>query len=68
MQKIRESGAPAVLLIPDWPRQPWHEAALQLAQTVKLLEAPPEQIWVGHRYLNPRWRLMMLECNMALEE
>ena len=64
VHKLRETRAPAILLIPDWPRQPWHSAALDLAQTAKRLEGPPQAMWTGHRKLNKEWRLSMLEVNL----
>lgn len=36
VHKQRVTKSPAILLIPDWPRQAWHAAALQNAQRVEV--------------------------------
>ena len=64
VQKLVKSKAPAILLIPDWPRQPWHQAALRLAGRVERLALPPEEVWAAQRSLNPAWRLLQLEVNL----
>jgi hypothetical protein len=33
-RKLRLTGAPAVLLVPDWPRQSWYRPALDIRTTV----------------------------------
>lgn len=63
--KLQQTRAPALLLIPDWPRQPWHSAATRMASRVDRLEAPPEDIWEAHRKMNPSWRLLLLELNLV---
>lgn len=65
VHRLRQTGAPAILLISEWPRQAWHAAALQLATRTEVLETLPEAIWAAHRRLNPRWRLRLLEINLA---
>ncbi len=62
--KLRLSGSPAMLMIPDWPRQPWHRPALNLAQRVHRIEAPPATIWTAARKMNEAWRILILEVNM----
>jgi hypothetical protein len=64
VRKLQETRAPAVLLIPDWPKQPWHRPALAISRRWETLPLPPEKIWEGARTLNPRWRLLILEANM----
>ena len=39
VSKLRTTQAPEILLIPDWPRQSWHQAALQLASRGERLES-----------------------------
>lgn len=65
VRKLALTKAPALLLIPDWPRQPWHQAAIHLATRVERLEQPPTEVWAAQRKLNPQWRLLQLEINLA---
>lgn len=65
VRKLRATGAPALLLMPDWPRQSWYAPALRLARRVQPLDLPPSQVWAAHRTLNPRWRLLLLDINLA---
>jgi hypothetical protein len=64
VRKIRRTRAPTILLMPEWPVQPWHIAAMHLANRSLLLEQNPSEVWVGHRVLNPKWKLRLLEMNM----
>lgn len=64
VSKLRTTQAPAMFLIPDWPRQPWHQAALQLSSRIEGLEQPPQEVWVAQQTLNPSWRLLMLEMTL----
>lgn len=59
--KLRQTRAPAILLIPDWPRQPWHQAAVQMANKATKLPAVGEQAFSGRRSINPKWRWLQLE-------
>lgn len=61
--KLRQTRAPAVLLIPDWPRQQWHQAAMQLATSVTRLPYPADMAFEGFRTINPKWQMLMLEVN-----
>ena len=64
VNKLSWTRAPAILLIPDWPRQAWHAAAVRLASTTRRLPAPPEEAWTAQRVLNLKWRLLELQVNM----
>lgn len=64
VSKLRHTQAPAMLLIPDWPRQPWHQAVMHMANRVEKLDQAPTEIWAAQRTLNPSWRLLMAEVNM----
>jgi hypothetical protein len=66
LQKVRLSGCPAILLIPDWPHQAWHATALRMATHVFRCPEPPDQVWDA-RTLNPRWRLLLVELNMPTD-
>lgn len=68
VQKVIRTGTPAVLLMPDWPRQAWHQFATQVATRVTELPQPPEEIWEGARRINPQWRTLMLEMNLPVDE
>ena len=52
VRKLRHSGCPAVLLMPDWPAQAWHPAALQLSTHSFCLPHLPHMAWDGARTLN----------------
>lgn len=63
-RKLRQTRVPAMLLMPDWSRQPWHRAALDLASTVRRMPIPPTEVWTATRRLNPAWKLLLLKVNM----
>jgi hypothetical protein len=44
VRNLRLTGAPAVLLVPDWPRQSWYKPALDISTTVCPLPLPPEEV------------------------
>lgn len=64
VNKLARTKASAVLLIPDWRRQAWHQAALQLCQRWRPLPEAPAEVWEAQRRLNPAWRLLELEINL----
>jgi Reverse transcriptase (RNA-dependent DNA polymerase) len=64
VRKLRISKAPALLLMPDWPRQAWYQPAIDMSTKVHRLPLPPEEIWTGTRRLNPSWRLLLLDVNL----
>lgn len=65
LHKLEETRAPAVLVIPDWPRQAWHGRALGMASRVQRLPQPAKAVWVGRRRVNAAWKALMLEVNAA---
>jgi hypothetical protein len=67
VRKLRISKAPALLLMPDWPRQSWYQPAMYMSIKVLRLPLPPEEVWTGTRRLNPSWRLLLLEVNPPFE-
>lgn len=64
VHKLRTTQAPAVLLMPDWPHQPWHAAAMQLASRVEVLACSAQEVWSGHRNINEKWKVLMLDVNL----
>jgi hypothetical protein len=64
IRKLRISKAPALLLMPDWPRQAWYQPVIDMGTKVHRLPLPPEEVWTGTRRLNPPWRLLLLEVNL----
>jgi Reverse transcriptase (RNA-dependent DNA polymerase) len=64
VRKLRATKAPAILLMPDWPLQPWHRPAVDMATTVTRLATHPQDVWDSKRTLNKNWRLLMLEVNL----
>jgi hypothetical protein len=44
VRKLRLTGAPAVLLAPDWPRQSLYRPALDISTTVCPLPLLPEEV------------------------
>lgn len=65
LHKLRTSGAPALLMIPDWPRQPWYHEALHLGMLRDRVDASPSDVWSAARKLNPAWRLLLVEVNLS---
>jgi hypothetical protein len=65
MRKLRISKAPALLLMPDWPRQEWYQPAMDMSIKVHRLPLLPEEVWTGIRRLNTSWRLLLLEVNLS---
>jgi hypothetical protein len=64
VRKLRLKGAPAVLLVPDWPRQSWYRPALDISTTLCPLPLPTEEVWAGTHRLNAAWRLLLFEINV----
>jgi hypothetical protein len=64
LRKLAATGAPAVLLHPDWPAQAWHSRALRQATRTRVLELPAAECWTGHRRINEAWRMRISEFNM----
>jgi hypothetical protein len=64
VRKLRVTCAPALLLMSDWPRQSWHQAARDLSTKMHRLPIPLADVLTGTRRLNPAWRLLMLEINL----
>lgn len=62
--KLHHTRAPAMFLMLDLPKKPWHQAAIRPASKVTRLPHPPEQVWTGTRRINPSCRLLLLECNI----
>ena len=67
VHKLQQTKTPAVLLVPDWPRQPWYNPTIRMASKVQQLPCHASEVWVGHRSLNPRWKLLYLELNLDQE-
>ena len=64
LQKLEVSRAPAMLLIPDWPRQGWYWRECRIASKVTPLDqAAPDM--EAYRQVNRKWRLLLLEVNFA---
>jgi hypothetical protein len=64
VRKLRATRAPAVILMPDWPMQPWNRPAIDMATVVTRLPAHPREVWESKRTLNKNWKLLTLEVNM----
>ena len=64
LDKLRMTRAPAVMLIPDWPRQPWHAPATRMATVAERLPLPAGRVWTSTRRINPAWKLLMLHINL----
>jgi hypothetical protein len=67
VRKLRISKAPALLLMPDWPRQAWYQPALDMSTIVHLLPLAPKEVWTETRRLNPSWRLLLIEVNLPAD-
>jgi hypothetical protein len=44
VRKLRLTRVPALLLMPDWPRQSWHQAALDLSANMHRLPLSPADV------------------------
>jgi hypothetical protein len=64
VRKIRISKAPALLLMPDWPRQSWYQPAMDITTKVRCLPLAPEEVWTETRPLNPSWFVQLPEVNL----
>jgi hypothetical protein len=64
IRELRISKAPALLLMPDWPRQAWYQPAIDMITKVHRLPLAPEEVWTETRRLNPSWRLLLLAVNL----
>lgn len=62
--KLRQSRAPAVLLLPNWPRQPWFQAAMHMAKRVEYLPQTGTDAFEPHHRVNPKWGLVLPEVNL----
>lgn len=62
--KLQATRAPALLLLPDWPRQPWQAPAVRLVSQIDRLSHPPTEVWVQNKRLNAHWRLLKLSINI----
>lgn len=62
--KLQETLPPAILVIPDWPRQIRHQTAFHMSGRVEVVEASAKEEWTARRRLNPKWRLLLLEINL----
>lgn len=62
--KLRQSQAPAMLLIPKWPRQPWYQAAIHMATTCTDLPHTGTEVFEPNHHVNPKWKLVLLEINL----
>jgi hypothetical protein len=65
VRKLRFTRAPALFLMPEWPRQSWYQAALDLSIKTHRFPLVPVDVWSGTHRLNPSWRLLMLEINLS---
>jgi hypothetical protein len=64
VRKLRISKAPALLLMPEWPRQAWYQPEMDMSTKVNRLPLPPEEVWTGTRRLISSWLLLLLEVNL----
>lgn len=64
LHKLRQTRAPALLLIPAWKRQGWYHTAMQMASRAETIPLPPQDVWAGHRRLNPDWQALLMEINL----
>jgi hypothetical protein len=64
VRKLRISKAPALLLMPDWPRQAWYQPVMDMSTKVHRLPLPLKEVWTGTRRLNLTWRLLLIEVNL----
>ena len=49
VMKLAQTKAPAILIIPDWPRQQWHSAAIHLYRDTNVYPTHPNKFGTGRR-------------------
>jgi hypothetical protein len=64
VRNLRIYKAPALLLMPDWPRQAWYQPAMDMSTKVHRLPLPREELLIGTRRLNLSWCLLLFEVNL----
>jgi len=62
--KIAREGAKGVIVLPNWPNQIWYPAACAMIQNWIQLQHVGREAIVGHRRVNPKWRVMAGLVNM----
>jgi hypothetical protein len=67
VRKLRISKAPALLLMPNWPRQAWYQPPMDMITKVHRRPLPPEEVWAGTRRLDPSWSLLLIEVNLPAD-
>lgn len=60
VKKLARTGEPDILIILDFPRQPWHHATLGMKTVMERLTIRPGKRWVARREMNPDCCLLQL--------
>lgn len=62
LDKLRQTGASATLVLPYWPSAPWFHDAMDLAHELVILPAQPGlfQHRGYHTMAQPRWHVAVL--------
>ena len=64
VSKLGTERCPAILMVPDWQRQPWHSSVLRLESRVHRVKEKPSSDWSASRRLNPDWGLLIAEIRL----
>ena len=69
VRRLQLSNAPAILLLPDWPQQPWFQAAAHLCTASYRAAGTGSAVLTGHRVINQGWgvRVFIMQ-QLALPE
>lgn len=62
--KLRETGAPEIIIIPKWPRQCWYYPELAMANRVTELKDSTAEVRTAQRRMNPKWCAVLLDLNL----
>lgn len=54
MRNLTQTYAPEILLIPDWARQRWYQAALSIMNREERVKLPPKDVWMAQQMFNPK--------------
>lgn len=66
VRKLIPTGAPVLLMIPDYPFQPLYKALIRISQRIKKLLLPPNKVCSSPHRTNAIWLLLMLHPTLGV--
>eukprot|EP00177_Eucheuma_denticulatum_P002737 GFKZ01004925.1.p2 GENE.GFKZ01004925.1~~GFKZ01004925.1.p2 ORF type:complete len:115 (-),score=8.67 GFKZ01004925.1:835-1179(-) len=64
VKRLARSKALAILLVPDWPWQPRHQAALRMASRVERVTHTPAEVWKAQQKPISIWILLPVDVHL----